>query len=398
MQEGSSCSAEAALRKGSGGISPRSRNGDCPPERAVVYAPFSWQETGIEHHATLGGTVQIIFAHGVFMAKRLVRDDRQLQLLGRLAKVFPSFSLPEFAHVYGTVSAKPSNLLRGVITEVCPVTLQELIHTLHFRPSRELLASLMMDIANAVNCLHQRSLLHLELCPQAILVTENCAAKLGDLGVPPTAEDRRPENSPRCPYLAPEVLQGGSASPASDVYSFGVTVAELATGMAAAEPEVMIRAVHWPALQDLLRKWTANSPECRCGDFQTVLSQIRQLLSSLDVQPPYNLSAFKRVVCEHLSRTRKLAYFPSLFWTHNAMTAEDFPEAAKLRGPNDPELNKTIMMILRRLSQLEGDPSPSKKASPSSCATAAVEAGGDPAPVAFAATCGDAPQRSSDLV
>lgn len=58
-----------------------------PDRPDVLYAPFVWQETGthnrgggvkathllsgVEHHETLSGPVQIVFAHGSFLAKKV---------------------------------------------------------------------------------------------------------------------------------------------------------------------------------------------------------------------------------------------------------------------------------------------------------------------------------------
>ena len=83
--------------------------------------------------------------------------------------------------------------------------------------------SLLVDICDALNYMHQRGIFHCDLKPENILVTTNdCHPKIIDIGLPETEykTDRElliKENE----FIAPELIKGEEADPRSDVYSLG---------------------------------------------------------------------------------------------------------------------------------------------------------------------------------
>ena len=79
---------------------------------------------------------------------------------------------PEFLRIMGSGSGD------NFTTELCPATLEDLIHVLRFRPSLALLASLSLDIANALMQLHHLGEFHGDVCPQNLFVTDNCNCKV----------------------------------------------------------------------------------------------------------------------------------------------------------------------------------------------------------------------------
>jgi len=114
---------------------------------------------------------------------------------------------------------------------------------------------LLEAIARAVDYAHGRGVLHRDLKPGNVLVSENSrgapAVKILDFGLARLAgrgEARGPAGAAPGPpparpmlterggvagtpaYMAPELARGGSASPASDIYSFGVLAYEVLVG------------------------------------------------------------------------------------------------------------------------------------------------------------------------
>lgn len=113
------------------------------------------------------------------------------------------------------------------------------------------------DVSSALSYIHRRRLVHLDVKPANVIVTDSDRCKLTDFGcsqcLPPTSFDdddqeaaasakrseavQRPRSSPRpavsptfngtFAYRAPELLRGGLVSPAADVYSLGVTLWQL---------------------------------------------------------------------------------------------------------------------------------------------------------------------------
>lgn len=273
----------------------------------------------MEHHDTLTGPVQIVFAHGTFLAKKTARDEGASKQLRRLAHNLPNCHLPEFVRVYGSVSTQAGGATRAVLTELCPLTLHEFIHALQFQPPKEVMASMALDIANAVLYLHQHNMLHGDLVPSAILVSTSCNCKIGDLGAPPP-----PNNA----YTAPEVRAGGPLTSKSDVYALGMTTLELATGLPTAKvplPE-LLEELEWEPLRLLLERCVAEAPGAR-PDAKDVVEELKKLLASLDAPTPYPLLEFRMALCQRLKAANKLMFFPDLYWATEM--AEEHAAAAR---------------------------------------------------------------------
>lgn len=83
--------------------------------------------------------------------------------------------------------------------------------------------SVLIDICDALNYMHQRGIIHCDLKPENIVITANdCRAKIIDIGLPETEykTDRElliKENE----FIAPELIKGEEGDQRSDVYSLG---------------------------------------------------------------------------------------------------------------------------------------------------------------------------------
>ncbi len=96
---------------------------------------------------------------------------------------------------------------------------------------------LAQSIAAGVGAAHRINIVHCDLKPQNILVTEDGQVKVADFGIAralaPDDNDNEPVEvvwgSPH--YLSPEQARGYRPTPASDVYSIGVMLYEMLTGV-----------------------------------------------------------------------------------------------------------------------------------------------------------------------
>ncbi|MFI9815959.1 serine/threonine-protein kinase [Saccharothrix variisporea] len=114
------------------------------------------------------------------------------------------------------------------------------------------------QIATALAAMHAKGMVHRDVTPANVLVTEEGTAKLADLGVASWGQvtftgTERTAGTPG--YLAPETVAGLSATPATDVYALGVTLSTAVEGHPRADPR----------LAGVLARMTDRDPDRRPG-------------------------------------------------------------------------------------------------------------------------------------
>ncbi|KAL6839085.1 hypothetical protein ACP4OV_031139 [Aristida adscensionis] len=115
-----------------------------------------------------------------------------------------------------------------------------------------------VDVAEGLAYLHgfrEGAVVHRDVKPTNVLLSESGAAKLSDFGVsrivPEGGTHVSTEVRGTRGYVDPESFSAGHVTEAADVYGFGVVLLELATGMRAVVPtpsggaESIVQAAHW---------------------------------------------------------------------------------------------------------------------------------------------------------
>lgn len=90
---------------------------------------------------------------------------------------------------------------------------------------------LILDVSRGLAYSHSRGVLHRDVKPANVFLTDGGMAKLGDFGTGIYLSDRTVERVGTAFYMAPEVFQGSAASIQSDIYSLGILAYEVITGV-----------------------------------------------------------------------------------------------------------------------------------------------------------------------
>jgi serine/threonine-protein kinase PknK len=217
-----------------------------------------------------------------------------------------------------------------------------------------------VKIAGALQTAHDRGLLHRDIKPQNLFISEFGEPALGDFGIS-TLDDERSISGGgglTVHYAPPEVLEGAKATAISDVYSFAATLFTLLEG---ARPFAPTRGSRQPVAELARRIMLEAPPRMRRDDAPRGLSELLvRTMSKSPEERPVSAAAFGR----ELQRIQGELGLP--------VTA--LPLAAAAPPPTAPPAPTALAQGGRAEAPVEA-PAPL----PSPAATAAEVAAGQPA-------------------
>jgi serine/threonine protein kinase len=245
-----------------------------------------------------GGHAAVYRAHDAEDPDRVVAlkilDDhhRQLAQIARLQREFEFAHSLDHAHIVRVYERGPGWLAMELIDGGTVAKLQTPVDRL----------TALTQIADALDYVHRRGLVHCDVKPSNILVSLPLSARgsvLIDFGVAHVMTEevgRRPSHiEASLPYSAPELLHGHAPSAATDEYALACTAFELITGsppftattsmglvdehLNAPPPKVSRKRDLPHAFDSIMAKALAKSPDNRyesCSEFVLLISRALQ--------------------------------------------------------------------------------------------------------------------------
>lgn len=161
---------------------------------------------------------------------------KELRLLGRFRHPHViSFLGICFDPFHASSSSSSSLSAVSMVMEYCPFDLETLIHDRRHRHrwTRRKFVGVVSGITCGMAFLHNHGVIHRDLKPQNLMLTDSLKVKIVDFGVSRLYASRRKTmtgyvGTPA--YMSPELIQGKPYDGCADVFSFGIILHEMWTG------------------------------------------------------------------------------------------------------------------------------------------------------------------------
>jgi eukaryotic-like serine/threonine-protein kinase len=195
-----------------------------------------------------GGMADVFLAHDEVLdrdvALKLLKDqyaenEKFVERFRHEARSAASLSHPHIVPVFAW--GETQNGTCYIVMEYLPGgTLKRRITSKGALPARTA-AAVALQIGEALQAAHEHGIIHRDIKPHNILITDSGHVKVADFGIARAAETTTISDHGdilgTAHYISPEQAMGEPVSPASDLYSLGVVLYEMLTGRVPFEVE-----------------------------------------------------------------------------------------------------------------------------------------------------------------
>jgi serine/threonine-protein kinase len=159
----------------------------------------------------------------------LAADETFVARFRREAVAVARLSHPSIVSIYDTVSADGVEAI--VMELVRGETLRNLLDEQHFLEPQQAV-SIAADVADALETAHHAGVIHRDIKPGNILLSDDGRVLVADFGIAKADIDLTASGSPlgTAKYLAPEQVEGAAVDARTDGYSLGVVLYEMLCG------------------------------------------------------------------------------------------------------------------------------------------------------------------------
>ncbi len=223
------------------------------------------------------------------------QDEAVLSKFKKEALAAGGLTHPNIVAVYDL--GQEYNIDYIVMEYVDGLTLKEYIRRRDMLGSEEVL-KIAIKIAEALKAAHANGIIHRDIKPQNIMVTQQGDVKVTDFGIAKAATSstitQQGEALGSVHYFSPEQARGSFVDARSDLYSLGITMYEMVTKQlpfsgdspvavamkhlhdAIPEPQKMAPQI-WPGLRDIIVKLTQKRPELRYQNAEELILDMKRV-------------------------------------------------------------------------------------------------------------------------
>lgn len=179
------------------------------------------------------------------LKKELSNDEDFVARFKQEANSVASLSHPNIVNVYDVGTENQINFI--VMEYINGQTLKQIIKA-DGRLSSKKAIEIALQIAKALECAHKHNIIHRDVKPDNIMITEDNIVKVMDFGIAKVADSCTITNKVMgsANYFSPEQAKGIAVDFRTDIYSLGIVMYEMVTGRVpySAESSIMVAIMH----------------------------------------------------------------------------------------------------------------------------------------------------------